>query len=68
MFWALLFTLIFNGDSQSVLLTPDFKKHTRKYVENPQNKKIILSNIKTYEKGAKAFMKREKRWLSKCSN
>lgn len=63
MIWALLFTLIFSGGSQSVLLNPDFKKHTRKYVENPQNKKLILSHIKTYEKEGKAFMKKEKKMV-----
>lgn len=61
MFWAFLFALIFAGGSQSVLLNPDFKKHTRKFVENKENKKQILTITKSYEKEAKAFLKKEKK-------
>ena len=61
MMWALLFSLIFSGGSQSGLLNPDFKKHTRKFVENKENKKQILTITKSYEKEAKAFLKKEKK-------
>lgn len=63
MFWAFLFTLIFAGGSQSVLLNPDFKKHTRKFVENKENKKQILTITKSYEKEAKAFLIKEKKMV-----
>jgi arsenate reductase-like glutaredoxin family protein len=63
MVWALLFALIFGGGSQSVLLNPDLKKHIRKFVENKENKKQLLTITKSYEKEAKAFIKKEKKMV-----
>ncbi len=63
MVWALLFSLIFAGGSQSVLLNPDLKKHIRKHVENPKNKNQILTITKSYEKEARVFNKKEKKMV-----
>lgn len=51
-----------------MLLNPDFNKNTRKFVENKANKKQILTITKSYEKEAKAFLKKEKKMVKQMGN
>ena len=64
MLWALLFSLIFSGGEESILLNPQVKKHLRQTVSDKERKEMALDFAKIYLEEADDFSKRQKKRIT----